>query len=234
MATPCYRAIRRITFFQIALFSLLTMEMSDSHALIVKVAPIQVCNDAGGSCANAARNLLEKENNKIWAQAGIKLNFLAWSTTNETDYLSLDDQAEVNAFFTAAPGANTTSAKIINMWFVDNHFDAWGEVNSIGGNKIVIDDGIFSGGPKDTIAHEIGHILGLKHDDPGMDATYLMPATNTSFTTIGDIVPDGAMLEKLTRGQATTSRTSTYVLIPEPTGAFLLLAGIAMLVLKNH
>jgi len=196
---------------------------------VVKILPIQVCDDAGANCANSAKSLLSAETNKIWEQASIDIIFLPWTSTNETDYLLLDDPAEVNTFLTAGPGASTV-ANVISMWFVDNHFDAWGEINTIGGNRIVIDDGVFSGGPKDTIAHEIGHALGLKHDDPGMDSTYLMPATNTSFTVIGDIAPDGMMLEKLTRGQTTTAVASSFVIVPEPGSLFLLAIGLGVLV----
>ena len=157
--------LRRILFIlAVVLFG----GSTSANALpIVNVKPIQVCNDAGASCANAAKTLLEAETDKIWAQASIDINFLAWGTTNETDYLLMDDAAEVTAFFTAAPNA-AADPKTITMWFVDHHFSAWGQVNMTGGNKVIIDDEIFAVNRIDTIGHEIGHLLGLLHTDPAL------------------------------------------------------------------
>lgn len=188
---------------------------------VVNVLPIRVCDDAGNNCANAAGSLFAAATNKIWAQAGITISFLPFTSTNSSTYLTLDNQAEVNALFAAAPGA-AGNPLTVSLWFVQNHFDAWGEVNAIGGNKMVIDAGIFAMRLLDVIAHEIGHLLGLKHDDPGMGADFLMPAAATQPTVIGDITPDGAGLSKLTRAQIATAIADPKV-VPVP-GALLLFA----------
>ena len=134
----------------------------------------------------------------------------------------------MNNLFSTAPGA-AAGAGVISMWFVNNHFDAWGEVNAISGNKVVIDQGIFAGGRIDTIAHEVGHLLGLKHDDPGVAVDFLMRsgADRTTPGAIGDITPDGAKLDKLTAAQIATAQADAKVTaVPEPTTYALLLLGL--------
>lgn len=206
--------------------------LTPAHAgAFINILPIKICDDAGMNCANDAEELFLAATNKIWAQASIKFVYLPFTTTNSSTYLSLDNQAEVNALFADAPGA-AGDPRTISMWFVDNHFDAFGEVNAIGGNKIVIDDGIFPANRLDTIAHEVGHLLGLKHDDPGVGMDFLMRSglDRTTPTVIGDITPDGAELDKLTAAEIITAQSNPKVM-PVPGVLLLFASGLGILMI---
>lgn len=217
-------AVRRMSSACAVACVVLGAGLSSAQAAVVNILPIQICDDGGASCANAGQELFLAETNKIWAQAGISFNYLPFTTTNSSAFLSLDDQAEVASLFSVAPGA-ATQPMTISMWFVANHFDAFGEVNMIGGDKIVIDEIIFSVGRLDTIAHELGHLLGLNHEDtdPGVETDFLMRSGADRITPndIGDITPDGLALDKLTAAQILTANASPLV-VPEP-GTLLLL-----------
>lgn len=206
-----------------------------ASAAMLTILPVKVCDDAGNNCANSGENLFLAETNKIWSQANITFNYLPFTTTNSSKYLSLDDASEVAGLFADAPGA-ATNPTIVTMWFVSNHFDAFGEVNTIGGNKIVIDEVIFSVNRIDTIAHEVGHLLGLEHDDPGVGTDFLMRSGDDRITpsSIADITPDGAGLDKLTAGQIATALADPKV-VPEP-GTFVLvsLAGAAAFLIRRR
>jgi hypothetical protein len=200
-------------------------------AAFINIQPIKICDDAGASCANDGEELFLAATNKIWAQAGLTFNYLPFTTTNSSVYLNLDDQDEVNSLFSDAPGA-AGNPLTISMWFVNSHFDAFGEVDTLGGNKIVIDEVIFSLNRLDTIAHEVGHLLGLTHDDAGVEVDYLMRSGGDRITpsVLGDITPDGAALDKLTNGQIATALADPKVsVVPEPGTYALALAGFGVL-----
>lgn len=96
----------------------------------VFIQPIQICDDAGNNCATPTKELFEAEGDKIWAQAGIDLKFLSWTSVNETDFLDLRVDQDNNNFID--PGedfdilrSDPTSyggsgdAMVLNMWFAD-------------------------------------------------------------------------------------------------------------------
>jgi hypothetical protein len=207
------------------------------HAAVINIQPIKICDDAGANCANSGEELYLAATNKIWAQAGLTFNYLSFTTASSSEFLSLDDQTEVTNLFAASPGA-AINPLTITMWFVGFHFDAYGEVNTIGGNKIVIDEVIFSEGRLDTIAHEVGHLLGLLHDDAGVNPNFLMRSGDDRLTptAIGDITPDGAGLDQLTPEQIVTALGDPKVInaVPEPSSVALALLGLGVVGLSRR
>ena len=163
----------------IGLLSAIAVLPLQTEAALVEIQPIQICNDAGASCANGGRQLFEPEGDKIWAQAGIDLVFLPWNTLNNEDFLSLSVTPVNSEFDTliADPVAYGGSAipTVLNMWFaddLDNISGFYGVTSDIGGQYIAIGSNAvlnYHGGigRLDTIAHEIGHSLGLGHFDYG-------------------------------------------------------------------
>jgi hypothetical protein len=192
--------------------------------LQVNVQPIQVCDDAGLNCANSAFELFLEETNKIWAQAEITMNFLGWTTVNSSAQLNEDAFGDL--------GLNADSS-IVNLWFVNDLSDCGGPVSGTlfgcgsSSGLVAITEAVFSYnggiGRLDTIAHELGHVLGLGHGDFGAGgAENLMTAGSVRGIpdSIDDIYPDGDDLDQLTAAQITQATSSDFAqpvqAVPEP------------------
>lgn len=224
-----------------------------AHAVPLFLQPIQVCNDSGSDCAEAG--YFQNETKKIWAQAGIELNFLDVAQIYDSGLLNVSTDGHpgsvgapsfldllnagkatvndweisgiINLFFTQA----------LNEWIVEpDTFAAYGW--ACGGGSatpacgsspaIFVSDRVFNETRTDTIAHELGHTLGLFHTnlDPAFSTSpsdNLMTAGGDGRvppTSLNDIYPDGSRLSKLAASQIQTALTSDYlskeVVLPSP------------------
>lgn len=204
----------------------------------ITIQPIQVTS--GATVGNPSQTLWEAEADKIWAQAGIDIKFNSWITWESATYInpttaSLDSLAELT---TGVPWAALPST-VIRVWFVNvidgntgvygvtrqNVYDPEGPPFQTynGNNGIFIANSAFSGGspPVDTIAHEIGHALGLTHHrtnsvpTPGLigaseDRNVMLVSPVAFPTTISNIFPDGSDLAQLNAAQVAYARQFNY------------------------
>jgi hypothetical protein len=207
----------------LGLVAILVLSVGTARAdLAMTIQPIQICNDDGSGCSDSALQLFEAQGDKIWAQAGIDLIFLPWITQNSTALNTLNFDTEMTG------GVGTT----IKMLFVDTITDCGGPSGGgtifgcgfISGNGVAIADAVFAFnggiGRMDSIAHELGHNLGLGHTDFGAGgALNLMTAgsARTIPNSINQITPDGLMTDQLTAAQITEVRGSNLLTpVPEP------------------
>lgn len=216
----------------------------------VNIRPIQICDNGGANCANPTQQLFAAETNKIWAQAGIQVNFLPFTSINNTAFQTLNVATELG-LLTGSPGngqlpdsipipiiPNGCSAAsggcVMNMWFANAILTptaifgvtaaAPGLTDAFG---FVISDSVFSFnggiGRRDTIAHEIGHMLLLDEfiAGPTTNLMHIAAAAN-GFTdrlipsSVSDIFPDGALLDQLTDSQIATARAFDKFVQPLP------------------
>jgi hypothetical protein len=179
--------------------------------------PIRVCNDAGADCATV--NTFSAETTKIYAQAGIMPVFLPTTQINSTASQTVSGVAAVNV----AGNGQSSNSTVINTWFVKQLTTDPGKVlygeGYQPGNGVVVnttDVNSYNGGVGrvDTVAHEIGHNLGLGHTDFGAGgASNLMTAGSDRNIPngVGNIAPDGTNLDQLTADQITKVRNSPLV-----------------------
>jgi hypothetical protein len=220
----------------------------------IMINPIQVCEDGGGNCAQVG--FFEAETDKIWAQAGIDIQFMATTQLNETDYLNITLAGHAPLFVAGnALVGDPETTKILNMYFVDTIgagtsgfgcgapiFAAScpaGQGIAIAGNIFSFNGGI---GRLDTIAHEIGHVVGLTHGGFGAGGAENFMTSGGSRSVpgaIGDIAPDGLNIDQMTAAQVTEvlrDPNSRFVKdinpVPEPGAVPLFAAGFVLVALQ--
>lgn len=201
--------------------------------LVLYIQPIQVCNDSGTTCAGM--DLFEAATRKIWSQANIDVVFLTPNRLLDSDLLFINRSANIldsefyRMSFTGGRGAfgrhpdSSRNSGPINVWFVDGIESSLGIGTAfglawVGSNGVLISDDVldFNGGRGrlDTLAHEVGHNLGLRHTTLGAGGSNNL-MTSGSFRavpdSVDDITPDGARLDRLTSAQIDRARDSPLV-----------------------
>lgn len=180
----------------------------------ILIQPIQVCDDGGANCATITN--FPPETRAIYAQAGVFPVFLT--------PIQLNSSAELNGLTGVDPIDDDDgggSETVIEAWFVNSLDDGDADPSTnlfgeawIDGNGIIINASAVSNfnggnGRRDTFAHELGHNLGLDHNDfgaGGADNLMTAGATRNIPTGVGDINPNGAQVDQLTADQITEIR----------------------------
>lgn len=207
----------------------------------------QVCDNGGANCASlgpAGDNFYARETNKIWAQAGISVLYNFAGQIDKTAWLNIDDSVTGRKFDDIAHYSNYRSSTVVTMYLVDTVAGAYGEGwLGLGGLVMGMNSILGYGGTSyplgriDTMAHELGHNLGLVNpSDPefnvadpyhSVNANELMAGGGYRHvpSSVADINPSGLGYDQLSRYQITTADSSSLLsVVPEP-GTMALVAG---------
>jgi hypothetical protein len=204
----------RLALFLCAL-ALGGLDLFGAHVLIdkrVTIQPYQLARDDGSEVQNPAILLHEAECDKIWAQAGIDILFLpSIILSNSTFFSVVTGSSSAANWYGNLLIQFDRGQKALNMFFVDTIDNgSFNGFSFIDGNGFVIAKQALS--RSDTIAHELGHNLGLDHTtfDAGGPLN-LMTASVTPPASLNDIAPDGANRSQLVTKQINQARISFYV-----------------------
>jgi hypothetical protein len=206
----------------------------------------QVCDDSGANCAStgpAGDIYFAAATNKIWAQAGISVDYNFAGKIDNSLWFNIDDQGFTDiAKFTG----HYQSSSVVDMFLVNtlnkgtDYGEGWlGSGGLVMGMETIM--GFGSGGGRiDTMAHELGHNLGLDpFTDPESDKDWhsinsseLMASGTIRIVplTLGDINPSGAGYDQLSQFQIDYARNSSLLQdfnsVPEPGSMALMIAGV--------
>lgn len=213
----------------------------------------QLCSDSGSNCAALGPigdPYYATATNTIWAQAGIRISYDFVGQINSTFYSNIDEGAG-NSFETLTATydlANQASLTVVDMFLVHNIVNAYGEGWWGAGGLVMAMDSILSFnsgnnglGRLDTMAHELGHNLGLEPTILGGDGGGHVPSNGVDNQllsaggyrhvpgSLADIAPNGLGYDLLTPDEIAYARTSSLLSdIPEPASLMLVILGISV------
>lgn len=192
-----------------------------AESAVIRVQPIQVCNNQGTECAQV--DTFEKETNKIYAQNGDSVEFLPVKVLKSSRFLDLKTTTLADGLIASETGTERTEGAY-DMWFVRSITGGMRAGRAAyAADGVVISDDIIALRRIDTIAHELGHNLGFSHVDRYFDdaSPYLMASGGVRRVpdNLENIAPDGAQLSRFS-GAVPTISLDMIGSIPGDTASF--------------
>jgi len=194
-----------------------------------------VCDNAGLNCASTGpigNPFFEDEADKIWAQAGIDIKFVTGATLNSTALLN--GQNSVTDFTPAQTSGTGTTMFLANTLTGGLFGEAYINNGGLVINMSAVTAFNMGIGRLDTIAHELGHNLGIGHDDTNSRFLMASGGIRNIPSSLGQICPDPTLatcFDLLSAAHIANAFDSDllipFVEAPEPTG--LALVAVALL-----
>lgn len=138
-------------------------------------------------------DLFQDATQKIFAQAGVRVNWLTPNSFHDAAFYTINDISEVDHMATIPGFEKNADVTVLNMWFVGSINGGVGLSRAINWensllttapNGVTIAESVFFNDWLAVIAHEIGHNLGLAHE-PGNLMSETVETSATSLDVLG-------------------------------------------------